>query len=468
MSLWFDRLTTLSRVEGSNGKLKSVKVERELGGRKAEVGILPFTFCNFHFALGADRPMNHRKGFTLVEVIVVLAIIAILAAMAVPAALRIFQVTAESTTNQEMDNIKKAILGDPSKAESGVRSDFGYLGDMGCLPTPTGTAGLTSLSTQGALPGWVFNAAAQIGSGWKQPYITGAATGPGAEVFTKDQWGNDYVYTIAGACPLTATFTSNGPDGAAGGGDDIDYSFVANDTTATVSGYVVDVNNNPVANSTVVVNYPGGAAGPGVLTTATTTANAAGRFAFAGVSVPFGKRSLTVTPKLVVTSARAFPTGTTDGNCGTTAGNCSIVDFMLINYSTAVVSVTSITPTYSGGAFFYRVEWAGTVLACGGLLTCPAPNTASMATGEVGTFAARTVGAATAALAPFVFFATAAQTEVNPIKIGLTGGGTVARIRLLNFRNTATGVNAGAQVSVAGVPFSIAFSDGSIVQFTPP
>ncbi|OGQ80614.1 MAG: hypothetical protein A3F90_11350 [Deltaproteobacteria bacterium RIFCSPLOWO2_12_FULL_60_19] len=451
--------------------LRLLKDERRVfqQNRKVGFGILPFTFCSFHFALRVDRPMTHRNGFTLIEVIVILAVIAILAAMAVPAALRIFQVTAESTTNQEMDNIKKAILGDRSKVESGMRSDFGYLGDMGCLPTPTGTAGLTSLSTIGSLPAWAFDTTVQIGSGWKQPYITGAATGPGAEVFTKDQWGNDYVYTIAGACPLTATFTSNGPDGAAGGGDDIDYSVVANDTTATVSGYVLDVNNNPVANSTVVVNYPGGAAGPGNLTTATTTANAAGRFAFAGVSVPFGKRSLTVTPKLIVTSARAFPTGTTDGNCGTTAGNCSIVDFMLINYnSAAAASITSITPTYTGGSKFYRVEWAGTIIACGGTLTCPVPNPQSMATGETGTFAAQTVGAASAALPPFIFFASSAQTEVNPLKIGVSGGGTVARIRLLNFRNNAAGADLGAQVAVNGVPFRITFSDGSIVQFTPP
>lgn len=411
--------------------------------------------------------MNNRKAFTLVEVIVILVVLSILAAIAVPVALKIFEKTATDATTDEMQNLQKAMIGDQSKIEGGVRADFGYLGDMGCLPTPT-TTGLTSLLTQGSFPGWIFNAATQIGSGWRGPYITGAATGAATDEFTKDQWGNDYVYTITGACPLTATFQSKGPDGTAGGGDDIDYSIGASDTTATVSGYIVDPNNNPVANSAVTINYPGGSAGPGNPTTANTTANSAGRFSFSGVSVPFGKRSLTVTPKLIVTSARAFPTAAQDANCGTTGTNgCSIVDFMLINYSTSTVSVTGITPTYSGGSFFYRVEWGGTVMACGGTLTCAAPNAQSVAAGETATFASKTVGPG-AALPAFVFFVTSAQTEVNPVKIGVTGGGTSVRVRLFNFRDSATGANNGNQVPVAGVPFSITFSDGSTVQFTPP
>ena len=150
--------------------------------------------------------MNNRRGFTLIEVIVILAVIAVLAGIAIPRALRIFQTTAEDATTTEMQNIKKALLGDADKLQSGTRTDFGLLGDIGCLPT-TALGGLDRLLTQGTYAAWSFSSTAQIGAGWKGPYITGAATGQATAEFTNDQWGNAYTYTPAGgACPLTATF----------------------------------------------------------------------------------------------------------------------------------------------------------------------------------------------------------------------------------------------------------------------
>jgi len=79
--------------------------------------------------------MKQRNGFTLIEVIVILAVMAVLAAIAIPMALRIFQVATEDATTTEMQNLKKALLGDPEKLQSSTRSDFGFLGDIGCLPT---------------------------------------------------------------------------------------------------------------------------------------------------------------------------------------------------------------------------------------------------------------------------------------------------------------------------------------------
>ena len=64
-------------------------------------------------------------GFTLIEVIVVIAVISILAAMAVPYAVKIIDQSREEATKKEMEEIHRAIMGDPKGPTAG------YLGDMG-------------------------------------------------------------------------------------------------------------------------------------------------------------------------------------------------------------------------------------------------------------------------------------------------------------------------------------------------
>jgi prepilin-type N-terminal cleavage/methylation domain-containing protein len=409
--------------------------------------------------------MNNRKAFTLVEVIVILAVVAILAAIAVPLALRIFQNTAQDATATQMQNLQNAMIGNPSLIQSSVRSDFGFLGDLGCLP-----ATLDRLLTQGALPGWSFNSAVQVGAGWNGPYITQATTGQATAGVTIDGWGNSYTYSVSGACPLTGTLTSNGPDGVFSTSDDIIFSMAAAQTTSTVSGYIKDPNGNPVPASTVTINYPGGAAGPGNLTTSTMAADTSGQYSFN--NIPFGKRSINVTPKLIVTSARSIPPNTADPNCNTTSVTCSLVEFNLVNFSSSPVSVTSITATYSSaccaspGPWYYRIIW-GTAVPFNCTGACGAGS------GVTPPFAAQTIAAASTPLSPYTFFVESGQTRVNDINIGRGGEvGTAVRVRLVNFRNCSganqnCGGNPGGQVFVGGVTITITLSDGSTVRFTP-
>ena len=109
--------------------------------------------------------MSFRKGFTLIEVIVILAVIAILAAMAIPTAFRLFLVTASSSTSTEMQKIKYAMVGNPDLIAYDLRSDFGYLGDVGCLPSSLQDL----ITTPASVPVYTTNlaaqVAAQIGSG---------------------------------------------------------------------------------------------------------------------------------------------------------------------------------------------------------------------------------------------------------------------------------------------------------------
>ena len=281
-------------------------------------------------SLLAFQPSS-RRGFTLVEVIVILAVLAILAAMAVPVALRIFERTAEDTTREEMDNIKKALLGDLRKLQTSFRNDFGYLGDIGCLPS-TALGGLDRLLTQGTLPAWSFDTTKQTGAGWKGPYITGT---PG-EDFKKDQLGNDYTYTpVAGTCPLTATITSNGPDGLPSTADDITVTIVANDTTATIRGTVKNTSGTGLAGVPVELYFPSN----GTLTTsspATTDAN--GNYSFS--SVPFGARAVKPNPSGLLLTGAITVGGGPNNN----------VFFSVTNYSSSTITVNSIRVTCPAGA----------------------------------------------------------------------------------------------------------------------
>jgi general secretion pathway protein G len=275
-----------------------------------------------------------RSGFTLVEVIVILVVVSILAALAIPVALRIFERTAEDTTREEMENIRKAILGDVQKLQGSFRNDFGYLGDIGCLPSTT-IGDLDRLITQGSLSAWSFDSTKQAGAGWKGPYITGT---PG-EDFKKDQLGNDYIYTpAAGACPLTATLTSNGPDGLPSTADDITVNIVANDTTATLRGTVKNTSGVGLAGVPVELYFPSN----GTLTTsspATTDTN--GNYSFS--SVPFGARAVKPNPTLVLVPGSVIVSG---------GGNRN-VEFDVINYSGSSVTVASVNVVTCPGAVRY-------------------------------------------------------------------------------------------------------------------
>jgi general secretion pathway protein G len=143
-------------------------------------------------------------GFTLIEVIVVIAVISILAAMAVPYAVKIIDQSREESTKKQMEEIHRAIMGDPKGPTTG------YLGDMGVLPTL-----LSRLNTP---PVPLPQATGTLGVkyGWYGPYVKiGYSTG----AYLVDGWGTPLVYNSPGAGQIT----SYGPNRASGGGDDITY-----------------------------------------------------------------------------------------------------------------------------------------------------------------------------------------------------------------------------------------------------
>ena len=228
--------------------------------------------------------MIGRKGFTLVEVIVILVVMSILAAVAVPVALRVFETAAEDATREEMINLKKAMIGDTDRQQSAVRGNFGFLGDMGRLPI-----NLDELYRQGSLPSFSYDNLRQAGAGWKGPYITGSFSGEESDEFKKDGLGNDYALTV-GPGQLDGVLISSGLDGLSSTADDISLEILPVETTATLRGGVKDALGNGISNVSVNLNF----ASNGILTSVTATTDTNGNYSFS--SIPFGPRSVQVDP----------------------------------------------------------------------------------------------------------------------------------------------------------------------------
>jgi len=151
-------------------------------------------------------------GFTLIEVIVVIAVISILAAMAVPYAVKIIDQSREEATKKEMGDLYSAIIGDPRIPTGGFVADVGRL-PANIAELNTRTAG-PSPPPQGAAGGGLLG----VKVGWYGPYVNAGFDPAG---YLGDAWGTAYRYGVApdGAGQIR----SPGPDRAFGSADDLVY-----------------------------------------------------------------------------------------------------------------------------------------------------------------------------------------------------------------------------------------------------
>ncbi len=149
-----------------------------------------------------------RNGFTLIEIVVAMAILSIMAGVLVPMMYRVWESNEIAQTRERMADLKKAIAGDPNLYQQGVRSHYGFVGDVGDLP-----ANLDDLVSDSG--SWV---------GWNGPYLGGFDPA----TFKRDAWGNPIAYAehdpplVVSGEEVAATLRSAGPDRTFGNADDID------------------------------------------------------------------------------------------------------------------------------------------------------------------------------------------------------------------------------------------------------
>ena len=154
--------------------------------------------------------MKNRRGFTLVELVIVIIIIGFLAVVAVPRFVDFTGKSREGVTKQKLSVVRIAIIGNPDVRSASTSIDRGYIADVGHVPP-----NLNSLVDQTYDPSAAaWNKYNQIG--WNGPYMNDVVDGD----FMYDGWDRVFQYDSG-----TRTIRSAGPNGTYGDGDDIVVTF---------------------------------------------------------------------------------------------------------------------------------------------------------------------------------------------------------------------------------------------------
>ncbi|MCB2201454.1 prepilin-type N-terminal cleavage/methylation domain-containing protein [bacterium] len=145
----------------------------------------------------------NRSGFTLVELVIIIVTLGILAAVAIPRFADVAEGSRVTATRDELNKLKRAIVGDPSTTAGGEYVDRGFEGDIGHPPSA-----LIDLIRKPDSIG-TYDRLTRIG--WNGPYIDSAEN-----KYLTDAWGNPYSYD-----PSVRRIASGG----AGDGDSIVVTF---------------------------------------------------------------------------------------------------------------------------------------------------------------------------------------------------------------------------------------------------
>ena len=228
------------------------------------------TFDSWHLGRFIRQMFNNRnQGFTLIELVIVILLVGVLATIATRKMSVSIETAQYEQTKKELDQLARAIVGNPEVYAKGARIDFGYVGDVGALPP--------DLDALVENPGGYAT--------WDGPYIDSGFSGT---EHLKDAWGANYVYTDT---LIRST----------GSGSNIDKVF-ANSTADllnnVVEGIVVDAGNTmPGAvykdSLFIRLTYPDGTGGT---MTTSTNPNAKGNFSFSNVPIGLHQLSLIYQP----------------------------------------------------------------------------------------------------------------------------------------------------------------------------
>jgi len=141
-----------------------------------------------------NRHYIRQKGFTLIELVIIIVILGIVASVAIPRFGAFTEGSKINATRDEMRLIKQAIVGNPGVVSGGQYVDRGFEGDVGSPPS-----NLTDLVRKpDSIPD--YEKFSRIG--WNGPYLDSAGN-----IYLYDSWDSAYSYD-----PAARTLTAVGPD----------------------------------------------------------------------------------------------------------------------------------------------------------------------------------------------------------------------------------------------------------------
>ena len=157
---------------------------------------------------------NSSSGLTFMEVIILIAIIAVIMATGMKANQNVQLREKFENTIVEMQMLKRAIVGNSLLRTNGIRNDFGFVGEMGRLPTS-----LSELMSQGAQSGVIYNSTLHLSTGWAGPYLQETFTNYTSNPLT-DEFDNLYEWNPTelpnGGDTISARIISRGADKGVG------------------------------------------------------------------------------------------------------------------------------------------------------------------------------------------------------------------------------------------------------------